>query len=98
VRLHVMGLAQNLPYLSHYWSGTADLRWNVPSFDKQWQPYFSIGGGYAHGTDIIGTFNTGLFELGTGIRYIFGVPYLGLDAEWVNLQSGTFEMALGARF
>ena len=58
IRLHVLGLAQNLPYLSHYWSGTVDLRWNVPSFDKHWQPYFSIGGGYAHGTDIIGTAST----------------------------------------
>jgi hypothetical protein len=98
LRLHVLGLAQSLPYLAHYWSGTIDLRWNVPTFEKQWQPYFSIGGGYAHGTDIIGTFNTAVFELGTGIRYIFGVPYLGLDAEWVNLNSATFEAALGARF
>jgi hypothetical protein len=62
------------------------------------QPYFSIGGGYAHGTDVIGTFNEGIFELGTGIRFIFGTPYLGIDAEWVNLTAGTFELSLGARF
>ncbi len=99
VRLHFLGLAENVPYLWHYWSGTADLRWVLPVPDRQVvQPYFSIGGGYAHGTDIIGTFNEGIFELGTGIRFIFGSMYLGLDAEWVNLTAGTFEMSLGAQF
>jgi len=98
LRLHFLGLAPNEPYLWHYWGGTADLRWVLPSFDRKVQPYVSIGGGYAHGTDVIGTFNEGIFQLGTGIRFIFGPVYLGLEAEWVNLTSASFDLALGARF
>jgi hypothetical protein len=99
VRLQMLGLAPQPPYLWHYWGGTADLRWVLPVPERQVvQPYFSIGGGYAHGTDVIGTFNEGIFELGTGIRFILGKAYIGLDAQWVNFTAGNFQLALGARF
>ena len=97
LRLHGFEDLPVAPVVQAVYGGTLDARYVLPSGDPDFQPYFSIGAGGFYGREANGNpFYGPIFEVGGGARLrILGHFYLGLDAEWIDLEAGSIEGMIG---